>query len=448
MTLILCQKCGHQNPTEFKFCSECGSPIASSTELATGKKLREKYIIKRVLGCGGFGRTYLAEDTGRFGEQVVIKELSPSLQGTQALQKAEELFQREAQILYKLQHPQIPKFWETFQYEQRLFLVQDFVDGQDYLSLIRQRPQGPYFTEEESLQFLRQLLPVLTYIHQEGVIHRDISPDNIILSSDGLPVLVDFGGVKEFSKSVAMQIGEVVALPTSNNEATSLVKTGYSPDEQLRGRVAPHSDLYALAASVLCLMTGKERPTQALWNAQTGEWTWQEQLTVSPKLATALNRMLEYRPEMRFQSADEVSQFLGEPVQENLVVPTVLPSGLSVSKSLRLPATVAGTLSWLVAIAIVRFVGVPYGIGLWAIALGIVIFTRDRPRKEQIYLFTISVISTLATLFLLPTNFFQNALSLTQILIQIGLLTILAGAFSGILTILWQIFTGLLSSNN
>lgn len=448
MNSIPCQNCGHQNPPEFKFCSECGTPLSGSTELPRGKKLREKYIIEEILGRGGFGRTYLAEDTGRFGEKVVVKELSPSLQGTYALQKAEELFQREAQTLYKLEHPQIPRFRETFQHERRLFLVQDFVKGQDYLSLVRERSPGRYFSEDEIIQLFQQLLPVLSYIHRQGVIHRDISPDNIVQrQSDGVPVLVDFGGVKEFSKHVATQIGNPDNPPISGNRGTSLVKSGYSPDEQLRGRVAPNSDLYALAASALCLMTGKERPTQELWDAETGKWFWQEQLSLSPKLAEALNRMLEDRPELRFQSADEVRQFMDGETKQMLAAPTVLPVELSEPKSLGVPAAIAGSLSWSIAIAPIKFLGYPLGIALWAIALGALVFWGDRPKNEKIYLFTVAVISTLATLSLLPADFFEKTLFSSQTLIQIGLLTILAGAISLIVTTLYQLFARLFNSN-
>ncbi|NEP41888.1 MAG: hypothetical protein F6K35_22700, partial [Okeania sp. SIO2H7] len=91
------------------------------------------------------------------------------------------------------------------------------------------------------------------------------------------------------------------------------------------------------------------------------------------------------------------------------------------------------------------FIGIPFGLALWAIALGVLIFIRDRPKKEKIYLFAISVISTLAALSLLPTNFFQSSLSWSHILIQIGLLTILGGAISLIVTILYQLFSKLFS---
>jgi serine/threonine-protein kinase len=140
-----------------------------------------RYRVLHELGHGGFGRTYLAEDTNRFHERCVLKEFAPQVQGTEALHKAEELFEREAGILYKLQHPQIPRFRELFQADwqgkRRLFLVQDYVEGETYQALLRSRQnQGYGFTEADVTQLLLQLLPVLDYIHACGVIHRDISP--------------------------------------------------------------------------------------------------------------------------------------------------------------------------------------------------------------------------------------------------------------------------------
>ncbi|MBE9126351.1 protein kinase, partial [Coleofasciculus sp. LEGE 07081] len=196
---------GHENPPSNHFCSHCGEKLESpiNQDLHSGITLGDRYRIVRELGHGGFGRTYLAEDLNRFNEPCVLKEFAPQVQGTYALQKAEELFEREAGILYKLEHPQIPQFRELLRVKQenegRLFLIQEFVAGQTYYALLEARKsQGLRFNETEVTQLLRQILPILRYIHSLGVIHRDISPDNLMMrSTDGLPVLIDFGGVKQ-----------------------------------------------------------------------------------------------------------------------------------------------------------------------------------------------------------------------------------------------------------
>jgi serine/threonine-protein kinase len=322
MSLVICSK-GHQVTLGARFCQQCGEPlprvkshttqVASSEnglgELPSGTWLRDRYLIQQQLGQGGFGRTYLAEDTGRFHEKVAIKEFVPNIQGTQALQKAEELFEREAITLHQLQHPQIPRFWETFREGKRLFLVEDFIEGQNYQSLLDQRlSQGKCFNEAEILHLFRELLPVLSYLHRQGVIHRDISPDNIILrAKDKQPVLIDLGGVKQVAIDVATQVAGVRNRAVSG--ATCLGKVGYAPDEQLRlGIVAPHSDLYALAVTALVLMTGKQ--PQDLLDQNTLHWTWHRELTLSPLLTKILNQMLHRQPSQRFKSADEISQLL------------------------------------------------------------------------------------------------------------------------------------------
>ena len=273
-----------------------------------GITLNNHYRIVRELGHGGFGRTYLAEDAHRFNEPCVLKEFAPQVQGSYALQKSEELFEREAGVLYKLQHNQIPRFRELFRVSISdrgyLFLVQDYVPGQTYRFLLDARKrQGLRFIEAEINQLLIQILPVLEYIHSLGVLHRDISPDNLILRlSDGMPVLIDFGGVKQVAATVESLFGEANGTPAP---ATRIGKLGYAPVEQMQmGIVYPHSDLYALAATVLVLLTGKE-PHQLL-DSQTLHWNWRAECSVSPNLSLVLDKMLAQQPSQRYSSAREV----------------------------------------------------------------------------------------------------------------------------------------------
>ncbi|NER29363.1 MAG: serine/threonine protein kinase [Symploca sp. SIO1C4] len=274
----------------------------------------ERYRIIRQLGHGAFGRTYVAQDLNRFNELCVLKEFAPEVQGTYALQKAEELFEREAGVLYKLKHPQIPRFRELLrvkQPEKRLLLVQDFIEGNTYHSLLAQRKlQGVRFNETEVTQLLLNILPVLRYIHLKGVIHRDISPDNLILrSTDGLPVLIDFGGVKQVAVNVVSQFSAAALNGSISRSATRLGKVGYAPQEQmLKGIVSPSSDLHALAATVLVLLTGKE--PQELIDAHNFSWNWRQEVDISPNLGSILDKMLHLIPRDRYQSANQVLQAL------------------------------------------------------------------------------------------------------------------------------------------
>lgn len=276
--------------------------------IPVGTVLQNRYRVLSVLGQGGFGRTYLVEDQGRFGEMCAMKELTPEDDGGYALQKSKELFQREAQILYQIDHVQIPKFRATFEYDQRLFLVQDYVEGMTYRRLLDQRrAQGYAFSEAEVKQLLLQLLPVLAHIHSKGIIHRDITPDNIILrESDRLPVLIDFGVVKELATRFQ---APGTAFPGTVMQNTTVGKIGYAPPEQMQtGRAYASSDLYSLAVTAVVLLTGRE--PQELFDDSTFTWYWQRWVNVTSGFAQVLNKMLNYRPGDRYQTAGEVMQAL------------------------------------------------------------------------------------------------------------------------------------------
>ncbi|MDX2213096.1 MAG: protein kinase [Oculatellaceae cyanobacterium bins.114] len=287
--------------------------------IAAGTVLQNRYRLLNILGQGGFGRTYLAEDLGRFHEKCALKEFIPTQIGAYALEKSKELFQREAAILYQIQHPQIPQFRATFEENQRLFLVQDFVDGKTYRALLNERKlQGMAFSEAEILLLVRQLLPVLSHFHSKGIIHRDIAPDNIILrQQDQLPVLIDFGVVKEI-------VTRVQSSPTMT-QATTVGKLGYAPSEQMQtGRAYPNSDLYSLAVTAVVLLTGRE--PQELYDDVSLTWNWQRLTHVSPGFAQILNRMLSYRPGDRYQSVSEVAQAL-----QALLNPVAMPPATPVA---------------------------------------------------------------------------------------------------------------------
>ena len=273
-----------------------------------GITLNNHYRIVRELGHGGFGRTYLAEDAHRFNEPCVLKEFAPQVQGSYALQKSEELFEREAGVPLQAatqSNPALPRTLPRQYQRSRLPISRPRLrPGQTYRFLLDARKrQGLRFIEAEINQLLIQILPVLEYIHSLGVIHRDISPDNLILrSSDGMPVLIDFGGVKQVAATVESLFGEANGTPAP---ATRIGKLGYAPVEQMQmGIVSPHSDLYALAATVLVLLTGKE-PHQLL-DTQTLHWNWRAECSLSPNLSLVLDKMLAQQPSQRYSSAREV----------------------------------------------------------------------------------------------------------------------------------------------
>ncbi|MEB3357474.1 MAG: serine/threonine-protein kinase [Synechococcales bacterium] len=320
---------GHINPSDSRFCRLCGeslseavapeTPVAPAAD-ATIVGLR--YRIRRTLGHGGFGRTYLAEDVHRFDELCVLKEFAPQVEGQNALEKAESLFAREAGVLYRLRHPQIPQFREIlraeFEGRERLFLVQDYVDGLTYQDILERRQQQQRsFTETEVIAFLTQILPVLDYIHRMGVIHRDISPDNLIRrNTDQLPILIDFGGVKQAAATVISQFGRspdtlsphnAHTQPPDTRSVTLVGKIGFAPYEQMQqGQAEPCSDLYALAVTALVMLTGSP-PTELLDVNGSKYWTAQVR---HPLLVPLFTKMLSPYPGDRYPSAQAVLDVL------------------------------------------------------------------------------------------------------------------------------------------
>ena len=270
-------------------------------------RLGGRYRILRQLSRGGFGRTYLAEDTNRFQELCVLRECNPQVQGKDALDQAQKLFEREASILYQLDHPQIPRFRELLRDGGQLFLVQDYVEGPTYRHLLgRRQAQGGQFSDPEVTQILAQLLPVLQYLHGLGIVHRDISPDNLVQrNADGRPVLIDFGSVKQLLVNVRHQMGVPQPYQTPDGAITRLGHAGYIPAAQQKtGLANPSDDLYALGMTAMVLLTGKE--PDDLYDERKKGWAWPDHLEVSERLRTVLEQMVSRDPTARPPAAQQV----------------------------------------------------------------------------------------------------------------------------------------------
>ncbi|MEG4914460.1 bifunctional serine/threonine-protein kinase/formylglycine-generating enzyme family protein [Microcoleus sp. B7-D4] len=311
-----------ENPDGQTYCITCGVKLVPI--------LRSRFRMIKFLGQGGFGRTYLAEDIDKLNQRCVVKQLAPNVQGTWAINKAVELFQQEARQLQQLgQHPQIPSLDAYFEQDNYLYLVQQFVDGDNLLKLFQNRG---IWQESQVKRLLLELLPVLKFIHEQKIIHRDIKPENIMRRrSDGLLVLIDFGVSKQLSGTVMSRLG------------TQIGSDGYAPLEQMQGGEAyPASDLFSLGATAFHLLTGVY--PFSLWVEHGYSWTanWQQHLKIpiDNGLALILSKLLAKDIQQRYQSAEEVlKDFRRQSIPTFAPTPTFAP--ISTPKPTPTPAPIS-----------------------------------------------------------------------------------------------------------
>jgi serine/threonine protein kinase len=260
---------------------------------------RERYEILQVLGTGGFGVTFLARDAVLPGNPFcVIKQLCPHLNTPSSWKRACWRFEKEAKTLAKLgSHSQIPMLVDYFEAQGEFYLVQEYIRGN---TLAQQVKGNGSLSEVGVKRFLQELLPLLHYIHQHRVIHRDIKPQNLLrCQDDGRLVLIDFGAVKE--ELVCVGESEI-----DQNTNTNFVGTmGFAPPEQLSLRPVYSSDIYAVGVTCLYLLTGK-MPLEFQYDSQTGEICWQKEVNVSQHFTQILDKMLKISLEERFKSAQDV----------------------------------------------------------------------------------------------------------------------------------------------
>lgn len=229
-----------------------------SPPLANGETLRERYIVREQIGQGGTGNIYLAEDTRLQGRLCALKEVEHNQAlPTDVLAQAREQFFREASVLARLDHPNLPKVSDFFSVDARDYLVMDYVPGKDLRQMMQDaRRTHSFLPEEEVLGWATQIADALHYLHHQDppIIHRDIKPSNIKITPSGLVKLVDFGLVK------IMAPGEVT-ITVIQGQGTAL----YTPLEQY-GNDDTHTDakadIFSFGATLYHLLTN-EPPAEA-----------------------------------------------------------------------------------------------------------------------------------------------------------------------------------------
>lgn len=259
--------------------------------------LAGRYEIIKLLGGGGFAVTYLARDNFQPSKPLcVVKQLRPNQTETRVI----EFFEKEAAILERLgKHPQIPQLLAHFNQDQNLYIVQEFIEGQD---LSREIVLGKRLSESYVTKLLQDALEILSFVHQQGVIHRDIKPQNLMRRQDGKIILIDFGAVKELGTLMINSQGEV-------NSSVVIGTPGYMSYEQYRGKPCFGSDIYALGVMAIQALTGV-LPSELEEDSQTGEIIWQNRVQVSNHLAEVLTQMVRHHFSMRYPNATEALQAL------------------------------------------------------------------------------------------------------------------------------------------
>lgn len=285
-------RCFRPNAGESDRCLTCQA-------LVIGTLVKKRYEIKQTIGRGGFGTTYLVKDKDRFNESCVLKELNlPSTdffdsEFDNALDTAERLFKREAQVLLSLEHPGIPKLHSYFNYNNYSYLVQDFIPGYTLAEEVEKNKRT--FNEQEARALLLELADILEYLHNHNppIIHRDIKPQNLMRHARGKLLLIDFGAVCQAATPV---------------KRTMIGSPGYSPSEQLAGHPVPQSDLYAAGATVLRLLTGLH-PSQ-LFNSKTRQLEWASSVQIHPKFSAILKELMAQDFLQRIPTATELKRRL------------------------------------------------------------------------------------------------------------------------------------------
>jgi serine/threonine protein kinase len=291
----------HKNTLTDKFCQKCCSKLL----------LRQRYRAIKLIGQGGFGKTFQAVDEDKPSKPYcVIKQFFPSAQGTETLEKAAELFKEEAIRLDTLgRHPQIPELYAYFTGEdKRQYLVQEYVEGQN---LEQELKEEGTFNESKIRHLLGEILPILEFIHSKQIIHRDIKPENILRrKADNKLVLVDFSASKFVTPLNRSVTGTVIG------------SAEYVAPEQVNGKAVNASDLYSLGVTCLYLLTGIS-PFD-LFDVGEHEWVWRQCLgdnRVSDELGSILDKLIEFGTKRRYQSAEEVLQAMNWQGSAKKVIP-------------------------------------------------------------------------------------------------------------------------------
>lgn len=286
-----CQK--PSNPDNNLYCQSCGSELL----------LKGRYRVTCLLSSkGGFGNTYEAVEND---ETKVLKVL------TNDHPHAIRLFQQEAEVLNRLNHPGIPKGEGWFAYFPRNSktslhcLVMEKIEGVDLEEYLKQKNFKP-INQKLAIEWLFQLANILKEVHNQNFFHRDIKPSNIILKPNGQLVLIDFGAARQVTSTIL-----------AGNQNTQIYTSGYAPPEQEKGYAVRQSDFFALGRTFIFLLTGKEPRNKDIYDYYNNELNWRKHTSnIAPQLADFLDELMAEKATQRPANAEVILNRLKEIVQE------------------------------------------------------------------------------------------------------------------------------------
>ncbi|MBO7252140.1 MAG: serine/threonine protein kinase, partial [Oscillospiraceae bacterium] len=304
----ICEHCGYDE------CRENGNH-----QLPVGTVVGEQYVLGRVLGQGGFGITYIGYDM-TMGQTVAVKEYFPSGyagrdprkmtrvisydntdQNTFASNKRR--FLREAESMGKLWNiPQIVKVLRHFEENGTAYIAMEYVEGMDLRMYMKQL--GRPMTMEEVYRILGPVIQALDHVHGADLVHRDISPDNIMVMPDGTAKLLDFGAARYVENADAQK--------DRNTSTQTILKHGFAPPEQYRshGALGPWTDIYAICATVYYCLTGRIPPEAMNRMMGEGELNWKGIAGLTPSQIKTLEQGMALMPANRIKTARELYQAL------------------------------------------------------------------------------------------------------------------------------------------
>jgi uncharacterized protein (TIGR02145 family) len=269
--------------------------------LPSGYLLHQRYSIQHSLGQGGFGITYLAYDS-KLEQEVCLKELFVSGNSTRGSNMTVhsqttggfsfadfvQRFVQEARQLARFQHPNIVRVLDVFQENETAYTVMEYVRGETLKQKIQ---RDGAMKETTAMQQIGQLLDAVEEVHKKGMLHRDIKPDNVLITPEGRLVLIDFGSARDFSDG-------------KTTTQTAMLTPGYAPPEQYseRAQRGPFTDIYGLGATIYCMLTGEKPIPVTDRNLEELVPPQRLKSDISSKVSTAVMLAMELRPENRFQS--------------------------------------------------------------------------------------------------------------------------------------------------